>query len=729
MPTSLQYQRFVEETTDLCRSIVIKCEDAAKAMNLYVSNLGFTLPLDKREWKYYLNLAGEYHFLDHEECMLINNCSKIRITSLDTLESIEFTKENLKTHIVTRAHYGLNSRLYNELLTHYPKQELLIRGVINPVDLDIAVHSEDHSILWIDETLIESNENNLRNQLEKRIKEFSIRWNNPAYAIVDDLYVSGYMATLFYNLPGWVLNIRLANAKTYYAHSFHIREFLKSHGRLDRYFNYLTKPQMLFLYRNLLYIERNVGKQDTFNWLIDRILTKRRIGLAEFDIYHNLDYLPRDHHVRVYDEPHRTHIRPEPEFKVTPLNQHYRSSKKYEYNFEEMLEKQRSLAFGNQWVEEQTLSRDTPRIQNSRKNYLKTKALESAVIDWDEAGPITKSYFYLNHWLYWAHTGRYNAFIRIPHPREDHFIELTMKDAFILFLYLMNKAGGLVLEKEAINLRALVYIPTLTAKFIRRYPNPSVEALRALINNYYIPIETIRTLAESPYSNETLYTPFHFNKAVDQLFKQFNQHRTLYTQFENYHARGYAQSLVDHLYGEYTIPLVNEPTLYSDWLVSKGIFVDQLTFLEYETLIQQLVERCTGVDQSTTYSLKDLQRALIQLMRQLSSYTIHYIKEINPGPILFLDWSAIRVGDLSSRDYHSERIVLLNRINYKPNLFSQIGVRIECPVRLKSVKDTLKLYYFHPVRNKIRLADKRYDHTRLPLSRIKMKVNHLSPIL
>ena len=50
---------------------------------------------DKRLWRYYLNLNGQYHKLDEP----------MFVVSLDTLKEIAFTKENLIDHPNTKEAY------------------------------------------------------------------------------------------------------------------------------------------------------------------------------------------------------------------------------------------------------------------------------------------------------------------------------------------------------------------------------------------------------------------------------------------------------------------------------------------------------------------------------------------------------------------------------------------------------------------------------------------------
>jgi 3'-phosphoadenosine 5'-phosphosulfate sulfotransferase (PAPS reductase)/FAD synthetase len=73
--------------------MVIKVEAVADSINERLkATYGNVFDVDdKRTWKYYLNLSGQYHSTD----------KKIYVTSLDTLQTIEFSRDTLAIHRAT----------------------------------------------------------------------------------------------------------------------------------------------------------------------------------------------------------------------------------------------------------------------------------------------------------------------------------------------------------------------------------------------------------------------------------------------------------------------------------------------------------------------------------------------------------------------------------------------------------------------------------------------------
>jgi hypothetical protein len=104
---------------------------------------------DKSTWAYYKNLVGEYH--ESNEMM--------QITSVDTNEVIDFTKENLLLHTRTAALYKPGSSFYEALEVRYPDNIDLIRSIVYPVpSIETAIEADDFTLLQFDNSFLAFNE-------------------------------------------------------------------------------------------------------------------------------------------------------------------------------------------------------------------------------------------------------------------------------------------------------------------------------------------------------------------------------------------------------------------------------------------------------------------------------------------------------------------------------------------------------------------------------------------
>ena len=144
------YKIYVDSIITLVNTMTIKFDQAARAMNdKIMQDYGYSAvdQEDKYSWKYYQNISGVYHFSN----------SDIKIISLDTLEEIPFTITALTDHPATRRAYYFGSYYYNKLVEKYPNDELLIKGVLYPADLFVAVDAADGTILSYNTGLVEKN--------------------------------------------------------------------------------------------------------------------------------------------------------------------------------------------------------------------------------------------------------------------------------------------------------------------------------------------------------------------------------------------------------------------------------------------------------------------------------------------------------------------------------------------------------------------------------------------
>lgn len=611
------YQIYVKRIFRLVKTMVIKSEASAENMNRHLQMLGKAVDeSDPRSWKYYMNLAGMYHQLD----------VPMTVRSIDTLEDIPFTVEMLKLHRATANEYQYGSFYYNELLNRYPDQESLILGILNPVPLEVAIAAKDHSILYYEKSLVEENEYSLMDAVQQWVFSFMERWGTVPYRVTDDLFQPALLGIMYANLPKMILNHRLAKCKTNEAHSFHIREYLASHGRLDRFVDYLSKKQQLFLYRNIKYIQRNVGKQEIFDTLVERILTERGLPLAEYDIHHNLTNQP--------DE-----LYPDVEVRRKVINIPVETKS---YTVGHLLDKQDPMARRNRDVRDDTERGVIDRVKSASVGFYKTKALESVVVDKSDSMPYTLGEVALNHWLYLSTHGFYQSSISVANPKTGIRMAMSAKEAFVTFLYCYNLAKGL----------RLTTIPLLEAVRVRRPVAPTRNELLAVVDQTYVhPSFADFALRDQP-SVSSYISIEAFKGACREFYEAMLRHRELYANREHYRERGYVEGMVGLFYHNATCDLDVGDSL-EDWFAIRGLAIPELSRLEADLLARDLLATVTGIEAGSTGSLKELQRAMLRIMTQLSSYAVHYLQDINSDAYRTIDWPTIRSGDATERGYVS----------------------------------------------------------------------------
>lgn len=606
------YRLYVDSILTMAKTIVIKSEASANAINTGLSEKKVYVNVDDpTTWKYYLNLAGRYHSTD----------TKMTVVSLETRQEISFDIETLAIHRDTLRAYAYGTRYYKELVKRYPDQEALILGILNPVDLQTAIDAPDGKILWIDRSLIEENETSLIDQIQEKIDARYTRWDIPEYAIVDDLYPAAFLALLYMELPLIIENARLENCRTERVHSFHIREYLASHGRLDQFITHMTKEQMLFFYRNILYIQRNAGKQDTFDWLVEKVMTLRMLPVSEYNLHHN-----------VSDQP--DNLYPTVEVKRKELSRLSSGNPVDTWTVQGIVERESGIAPGNYNETDREVRSVTDKMKNSPKNRLKTKVLESSVVDRSNDHAVTFSDVLLNHWLYFSTEGLYTTIISFDNPLTGDQVWMNAKDAFILFLYSLNRALG----------QEMPYVPNIDAFFVRKRVLPTFADLRKITEQQYVPDALLNAmLRDQPVIDKVMSVDAFYNKCVE-IHAAWREHDWLYTTQEHHVSRGQAEAAANHLYMIKECNLADKVT-YDQWLKDHQLDVTNFGQAEFEMLYNNLLALCTGTSLHVTVSLEELQNAMIRLLSQLSSYTVQFLKELRGTNMIALNWSAIRVGD------------------------------------------------------------------------------------
>ncbi len=613
------YKIFIQSIFDLAATMVIKNPMTAAAINRGIREFGIEIFDELPEtWKYYKNIAGEYHFIP--EMPAISD-KLMQVVSIDTLQTIDFTKENMLIHRATANAYQYGSRYYNELVSRFPNQEDLILGILNPVPINVALAAVDYQILYYNRALVEENEDNLIPAVQRWINSYSSRWNVRDYQATDDLYPAGFANLMQTILIQAILTVRKANNKTNHVHSYYIREYLASHGHLDVYMDFLTKKQALFLYRNINYIRLNAGNQHIFNLLMEKFFTDRGFPLAEFNLRHNIDDMPDS-------------IEPKPEMLRHPLNFNLVEGRDDIYSIRAVLEKEVPLAKDNgSTIDEYEIS-ITEKAKNAQYGQMPSKILESTVIDTSEEYPFLLTDVLYNHWIYFACTNRYQAVVSFTDPSTGESYSLSSKDAFTLFLYAYNQSIGIELEN----------IPLLEAIWVRRLPTPTFSDLAYMVDGNIISNAFIAEALADLVSVGVYLSTESFYEVCFEIHRRLRQHWFQYDFVDHALGRGQAEGMIQHLYTNAAVKLSDTVT-FAQWLNDRGLDFSSLSAYDFDVLAIEISKSALGLTGRQSRGIGELQDAMIRIMSQLSSYTIQFIRTTIEDPIIPLDQVDVRIGE------------------------------------------------------------------------------------
>lgn len=605
-------ETYLNDTIRLVRSLVVKSSMAAKKVNDRIIQLhgNSAVMQDFPEtWKYYMNICGQYHSTD----------AMMKVISLDTHEEIDFTVENMQKHTATAQAYRHGSRYYYSLVRLYPDQVVLILGVTNPADMEYAISSADGTVLNWDRSLVEIQENTLIYDIEQYAKNYFSRYNVAGFHRVAHLYPVLWLSQFYMSLPAKIMNLRLAACKTEKTHSFHITQYLASHGRLDRFIPYLTLEQMLYLYHNITYLERNAGKTEVFEELVEEILTKRRIPLSEYTVRQL--------------QTHESNLLPMLRARRRSIGSQVNIAQAEYIPMETYFDKEEVTQAGNARYFEVAKDQMLEQLATSPSAVIQTKDLESAMVDYTDAVPDTRPDVLLRQWVYMAAHGLYDVVVNFTNPISGQHYSLMAKDALIYHSYLF-------LRSYEIDVTAVPSV--LNVKF-RKHPRPQVEDLYAEIPTGYAGLHEI---ADVIVRNQPILTPVtsvtQFRDLAYKIYDESIRHWFIKANIHDPMTRGIVHKMVDRLYAIELVDLGDEPI--AEWLLSKSLPVYDYTKAEADSVMKEIFQRATGYTIDDTKSLRSIQRALIELFTQLSSYSIQLMREINDSEILPLNWAAIRLG-------------------------------------------------------------------------------------
>lgn len=617
-------QIYLDQNLLLARTIVIKSNVTAELIN---KKLSLDYPSDnidledKTSWKYYLNISGEYHHRD----------KTMTVISLDTLEEIIFNKENLEVHNNTKIAYQFGTRYYYSLLNRYPDQEQLILGIIYPVDIDEAIEAETGKILGYPTGLVEEQEITLIEELNTYNKNYFNRWDIPSFNMSDDLYAAAQLAIFYLNFLVKLLNLRLKRAKTNEAHSFHIREYLASHSKLDRYIDYMTLKQKLFLYRNILYINNNAGKVNTFNLLVNRLLAERQIPLSEFSVRQLADF----------DE----QFYPILSVRKKAISSQFNMPEKDFFTIEDLFNKEKKLVYGNDSYQLSKQQSITNTLLNSDTSVLQSKDLESYMIDYTDAIPDPLEIVLLRQWAYMSSKNLYHSIILFKDGKTFETKTLNAKDAFIYFYYLNLCAAGLTIETipDYINIKQ------------RKRVVPNISEFMSVVDSRFKRVESYayEIKLEQDYLNECVSTKVFYNQTY-KIYDLAHKYWHISSSFNDAYEKASYDNMIYMLYEDEFLELGNGNM--TQWLTDRNLPAYDYSNSQAADTMRNLFIAATGLNIDDTKLMKNVQRAMVEAFKQLSSYSIQLMYEINQSRINILNWRTIRLADMKKSLDHYDKI-------------------------------------------------------------------------
>lgn len=599
---TLDYSIHLQDVFSLAKTLVIKCTPAAEYVNRRLMEDGYSISTSPETWKHHMNMCGEYHYTD----------TMMRVVSIDTQEVIDFTKENLLIHVATAKEYAYGGNYFRELEALYPEQQTLILGILNPLKMEDILSAQEGQILFYNKSLVEAQEFDLIPRLQQHIDNFFGRWLVKGFPIVEDNYIKVFLSQLYASLPAVIEAVRFANARTFKAHSFHIRQYLGNYYRLDEQFFQLTHKQRIWLYFNIDYIRNNLGTQETFDLLVQKILTDRSVPLSTYELVQST--------LEQVDDLLAT-----PKVKEIPINMKESRAGERIIEVEDLLDIVYTAARDNPGVEEEEIQRINARVPYSSIGSIKTKVFRSSIVDLSESLRFKLTETLVNSWIWLASAGRFISTIGFTHPGNGETIRLRANDAFVALMYFMLKSRGEPAGK----------IPLLQVYDMPRMPAPTFDELRGLSTTRHITRAYIQETLSDLIQPDVYISIQSYRDFAESLFARQKRHYYQWYGLHDFNARSQAERITMRCYDSQLCELTTYET-FDQWLANKGLNFDNLDSVAFNDMFVELLTNATGIGEDAAYSAGAIQSAMIQIMRKLNPYTVLFQSNINTEPFVDL---------------------------------------------------------------------------------------------
>lgn len=609
---SVDIDRYYRDTFSLVRTMVIKIGALADRDNEVLKAANYPVSSDKRTWRYYMNLNGDYHPTDD---MMV-------VTSIDTGEEINFTKEVLLNHIATLREYQKGGHWYTRLMEAYPHQPALINGILSPIPYEETIEAEDYKILRWNKNLVLWNEDQLIPKLQRHITANVAMMFKNDYITTDDLMLTLMLRKLYAMVTEVIHAIRLEDAFTRHAHEFFVWSHIDSFGDFSQYKASLTRPQIMWLFRNIAWLKNNPGQMYSFNKLVANILTPGAIPIAKYDMVESTETILED-------------LTPNPLYRRMNLNliEDYGRTPEF-IETEVMINKQQTQAKENYPNTSIYLEDALKKGKFSLHSELPTKALESSMMDYTNRHADTLMSVAYNEWIYLAGNGKFKGRSVVVDPKSGKQHRIPVTDLYHLWKYLVVSSRGIEPTK----------IDKVYYQNVSKIKPPTIAQLRDMGGPAFIDPKLAADIRALWDPVAVFVAPDYLIQYAFQVYDWMWAHKKIYSQFYDLNKRARVKHTTKLMYASGIVKL-GSYTDYRTLLNDYKFDFSEYTAEEKKGFAWEIFKRVTGWDTNTQPSMRVKQSDLIDIMMELSSYTIHTIKEMDDGTDVTEVPNEISVGD------------------------------------------------------------------------------------
>lgn len=623
-------EKFYSDVSLLSNSLVIKISDAASSME--IANFP-NKKLDhdnKANWKYYLNISGNYHSTD----------SEVFINVIEEESTMVLTKELLENYPLTKAELLKCGDFYTNLVNAYPLMTLYIHGCMYPADIKTAIEADDGTILAYNTTLVEENEYNLIPQVEKFVKGFLDRWHIKAFSIIDSYYLVTMLGILYTNIKNEIINIRINNIRSGYVHSFFLESYFRSKFDLWENVKVLNKKTIMWLYMNLDYIIHHIGKNKTFETILSKVFDANDVGIGSYCL--EVKDEVKNKNAWVYDAV--PFDKADVVINMKRLNESYNINNDNNITIKEVLTQELNK-LDNYTSDRKSyiLEQQSGEIKEKTTSYVATKALEIATLKTFRGWNVDIYQVLIDYWGYMLKYGIYGSLTddsvttakkEFTDPTTKQHYNINSKVGYLMLLKVLLHSIG----KTDLLLTDVIYSTVL---------NPNTDITNIITKQLF----------------QDGYTEFHLNY-LNSAFPRPNKSYTSYVDVSEF-----LTSVIDYYRNVYILVCNSENTIVNTNIrqflflasdqdrvklhnsdISKTIDellqIENINFImtdEYDHLatIKELFATCLGVTVNDDTALNELLYNYKEIARKLFSYTLQLFGSVESEEDIYVSYNTI----------------------------------------------------------------------------------------
>ncbi len=560
---------YIEEAFSLIKSLIVKNTDEEYAMDQQLIAKGVNIGLLPYS-KYVANLYGEYYPTFDEPMKIEINGTSFNITKTMTPSQKYLVKNNVE-----------------DIIKKYPLQEILIKGIINPIHPDKSKDVENGTILYFNKNLVEYRENTLMSELQERIYLFIDKQHVEAYRYTDDLYPGVFWGYNFMGMVSILLNLRQNRIKTIEVHSYHMALYLESFAGIGVYVDILDDEQSYWLYRNIQNLKKFSGSQKSMDKLIRVLYDFHEFSLRGYDYNKN----------RKMDN-----FKSLSNYNTSPLA---KSVKATSYTGITPTEFSTLIAEGDK--EYQNPTKDILRSTYSESDHYKTKLLESTFQASNGSAIIDRGDYLIGLWTYYVANNLVNANAEIESKSSIRVPDiLTVSEVNSLYLIMTSE----LICKEATKVTSVKKIHGLYLNSLlldMGADSAFIDALRDAV----IPMQAVDTLEDFKEVANASYS------VIESFYVRANStiDTTLRARRLAYLNRVFVSQLV-------TIDIGNN-NLMLDWKLNHSVYSGETSPENKELLIISLVDSVLDLSEDVNRSQRFLLHgAANAILTRLMSYNV-----------------------------------------------------------------------------------------------------------